>query len=190
MRSDACVSIYMAKTPLTQKVGKSRIRLLQLVTDAVQRLETAYVDKRRIWALQEHFNALLEDEDFWEDQAHSLVVLTTPDRLWTFRLPNGLTEIVTVADRFHLKPLLCATTFANSTHVLADSENDVRLIEVPGELPAGKQCGAHPQDAGSTVGKTSTQPVAARPNLDANYGEQNAEILAFLEPRAGDNRYL
>src|SRR5690554_7117485 len=51
-------------------------------------------------------------------------------------MANKLNEIVEVSDRFHLKPLLRATTFPQAAHVLALSENAVRLIEVSADLPA------------------------------------------------------
>ncbi len=173
VRADACVSIYLATTPLTQKIGKSQTRLTQLVKEAVQRLEAANVDKRRIWALQEHFDTVLEDDEFWEDQAHSLAILATPDKLLTFRLPNELTEIVTVADRFHLKPLLRATTFPNSAHVLAVSENDVRLVEVSSDLPATEIRVANmPKDAASAVGKASINDSGAGRRIGGKEGQK------------------
>ena len=52
----------------------------------------------------------------------------------TFRLPNRLTEMVAVADRFHLKPLLRSITFPQVALVLALAQNSVRLLEV---LPDG-----------------------------------------------------
>ena len=35
-------------------------------------------------------------------------MFATPDALRTFRLPNRLTTVVEVSDRYHLKPLLRA----------------------------------------------------------------------------------
>ena len=54
----------------------------------------------------------------------------------TFRLPNQLTPLVEVADRFYLKPLLRAVTFPHEAFVLALSEGGVRLVEAFAELPA------------------------------------------------------
>lgn len=173
VRSDACVSIYLATTPLTQKIGKSRTRLGQLVKEAVEKLEAGDVDKRRIWALQEHFDTILEDDDFWEDQAHSLVVLATPDKLLTFRLPNELTEFATAGDRFYLKPLLRASTFPNAAHVLAVSENDVRLIEVSSDLPAREiRVADMPRDAASAVGKATINDSGAGRRIGGKEGQK------------------
>lgn len=155
-RSDACVSIYLPTTPLTQHIGQSRTRLKQLVDEAIRTLEAEGLDKRRIWPLQEHFETILEDDDFWAHQAHSLAILATPTRLRTFRLPSDMAEMVTVSDRFHLKPLLRATTFPNAAHVLAVSENAVRLVEVSADAPAREvKVPDMPRDAASAVGKAS-----------------------------------
>lgn len=155
-RSDACVSIYVATTPVTQNIDRSRIALGNLVKTAIGQLEAAGIGKRRIWPLEEHFEALLADDEYWEHQAHSLAILATPDRIRTYRLANKLGDMVRVSDRFHLKPLLRAITFPHSAHVLALSENAVRLIEISSDLPATEvRVPGLPKDAASAVGKAS-----------------------------------
>ena len=155
-RSDACVSIYLKTTPLTQDVGQSRTNLGNLVRTAITQLEEAGLPKRRIWPLEEHFGILLEDDDFWAHQASSLAILATPERIRTFRLANDLHDMVEVSDRFHLKPLLRAVTFAHVAYVLAVSENAVRLVEVSADLPAAEiKVPNMPRDAASAVGKAS-----------------------------------
>ncbi len=172
-RSDACVSIYLATTPLTQDIGKSRTKLAQMVKDATQQLETAGVDKRRIAALQEHFDTVLDDDDFWAHQAHSLVVLAAPEKLLTYRLANELVDLVVVSDRFHLKPLLRASTFPNAAHVLAVSENAVRLVEISSDLPATEiRVPNMPKDAASAVGKASINDSGAGRRIGGKEGQK------------------
>ncbi|HTM76873.1 MAG TPA: hypothetical protein VL133_04525, partial [Devosia sp.] len=130
IRADACVSIYLPTTPLTQQIGESRINLSNLLRTATGQLEAAGADKQRIASVQQQVTDLLDDDEFWAHQAHSLVILVTPDMIRTYRLANRLTDMVEVSDRFHLKPLLRAVTFPHAAHVLALSENAVRLIEV------------------------------------------------------------
>ncbi len=155
-RSDACVSIYLKTTPLTQDIGQSRTNLGNLVRTAITQLEEAGLPKRRIWPLEEHLGLLLEDDDFWEHQASSLAILVSPERIHTFRLANDLHDMVEVSDRFHLKPLLRAVTFAHVAYVLAVSENAVRLVEMSANLPAREiKVPNMPKDAASAVGKKS-----------------------------------
>lgn len=156
IRSDACVSIYLKTTPQTQQIGQSRTKLGQLVKEAVRQLEDAGLEKRRIWPLQENFDTILEDDEFWEHQAHSLAILATPDQLRTYRLASDLGDMVEVSDRFHIKPLLRASTFPNAAHMLAVSENAVRLIAIGPDLPSTEiRVPGMPKDAASAVGKAS-----------------------------------
>lgn len=155
-RADICVSIYLETTPLTQHIDKSRIQLGNLVKSAVAQLQEAGTEKRRIWPLEEQFDALLADDDFWNHQANSLAILATPEAIRTYRLANRLNDMVEVSGRFHLKPLLRAITHSQSAYVLALSENDVRLVEMSGDLPATKvHVPSLPKDAASAVGKAS-----------------------------------
>jgi hypothetical protein len=73
---------------------------------------------------------LLEDDEFWEEQARSLAVFASPTGLRTYRLPNRLTSSVEVADRFYVKPLLRAVTFPQAGFVLALASGSVRLVDV------------------------------------------------------------
>ena len=155
-RADICVSIVLPTTPLSQHTPADRTELGNLAREAVRQLEAAGADKRRIWPLSEALDDLREDDEFWRHQAHSLIVFATPERLRTFRVPSALHAGVAVSDRFHLKPLLRAVTFPNIAHVLALSENAIRLVEVPADLPPTEvKVPGMPRDAASSVGKAS-----------------------------------
>jgi Bacterial archaeo-eukaryotic release factor family 11 len=134
-RADACVSIYLPTTPLTQKTSGNRIELKNLTKTALGQLEDARFDKRRSNAIAEQLADLAADDEFWRFQAHSLAALVTPDTMRTFRLPNRLTAMAEVSDRFHLKPLIRAITFPHEAFVLSLSEKAVRLVEVFADLP-------------------------------------------------------
>jgi hypothetical protein len=110
-RADPCVSIHLPTTPLTQGTGATRAQLKNLGKAALDQLDDSGFDKRRPASIEDHLAEFAEDDDFWRFQAHSLAVLVTPDTMRTFRLPNRLTPIAEVSDRFHLKPLLRAITF-------------------------------------------------------------------------------
>ncbi len=173
VRSDACISIYLKTTPLTQEIEESRIALGNLVKTAIDQLESAGLEKRRIWPLQEHFESLLEDNAFWEHQAHSLAILATPDLMRTYRLANKLTGMVKVSDRFHLKPLLRAIAFPHAAHVLAISENAVRLVEVFADLPATEvRVPNMPKDAASAVGKATINDSGTGRRLEGLQGQK------------------
>lgn len=179
-RSDACVSIYLKTTPLTQETGTSRIELGNLVRQAREQLETAGFDKRRLAALQEQIDAVAEDDEFWRVQANSLALLVTPESLRTFRLANQLTSMVEVSDRFHLKPLLRAVTFLQSAYILALSENAVRLVEIHGDLPAATvRIDGLPKDAASALGKSTLNDRAPSGRIQGSEG-QNVRFQQYV----------
>lgn len=172
VRADACVSIYLKTTPLTQGSDASRIELGNLAKQARQQLEDVGFDKRRMALLMEHFDDLADDHEFWRVQANSLAVLATPDKVSTFRLANALQPMVEVSDRFHLKPLLRAITFSNSAFVLALSENAVRLIEVHADLPPQTvKVEGLPKDAASSVDKSTLNNRSPSGRIQGSEGQ-------------------
>ena len=134
-RGYPAVAIYLRTSPVTQHTQAARIELNNLLKTAVTQLEAAGTAKRSITSIQQSIEALVEDDAFWFEQANSLAIFATPEGIRTFRLPNKLTDIVEVSDRFHLKPLLRSVTFPHHAFVLAIGIGAVRLIEVSADLP-------------------------------------------------------
>lgn len=152
-RGEARVSFYVPTTPQTQHIGQARTTLGNLMKAAEDQLAAAGTPKRTIRAIAAQVADLLDDEDFWAHQANSLALFATPETLRAFRLPNHLTELVQVSDRFHIKPLLRAVSVGQHAFVLALAENEVRLVEVFADLPAQEiHVPGMPKDAASAVG--------------------------------------
>lgn len=178
-RSDACVSIFLKTTPLSQQSAASRTELKNAASQAIQQLEEANIDKHHVTLLGEHLDDLMEDDEFWQFQANSLAILATPDSLRTFRLPNVLTPMVQVSDRFHLKPLLRAIAQPQSAFVLALAENNVRLVQVHADLPASHvKVPGLPKDAASAVGTASVNSRSASGRVQGSEG-QNVRLRQY-----------
>lgn len=151
-RGDICVSIYLRTTPVTQETRGDRIELKNLAKQAAQQLHAAGAEKRQAAAIAEQLDDLVDDDEFWRFQAHSLAIFATSENVRTFRVPNALEPIVMVSDRFHVKPLLRAVSFPHSCYVLALAQRSVRLVEVSSDLPAVTvSVEGMPQDAGRAV---------------------------------------
>lgn len=149
------VSIYLSTSPISNGDAE-RIELKNLAAEAKRQLELAGADRTDLVAIDEAIHELSEDDAFWQHQAHSLAIFVTPDSLSTFRLPNHLTDMVGVSDRFHLKPLLRAVTFPNVGFVLALAQGSVRLIEVVPEIgPVEVSVPGLPRDIAAAAGKSS-----------------------------------
>jgi hypothetical protein len=172
-RADACVSIYLPTTPLPQESAASRTELRNLSGAALAKLEGAGFDKRRLAAIDDELSELAGDDAFWRYQAHSLAVLATPDHLWTFRLPNRLTALAEVSDRFHLKPLIRAVTFPHEAFILALSENAVRLVEAFADLPAQQvEVVDLPRGAADAVGRATVNDRTGGRRLQGSEGQK------------------
>ncbi len=183
-RDEACVSIYLPTTPLTQDIGAARIAFGNLVKSAIGQLQEKSVAKRRIASLVEQLDDLAEADGFWRLQAMSLAVLATPEWMRAFRLPNRLTEQSHVADRFHIKPLLRAVTFPHEAFVLALSENAVRLIDVPAEGPAVTvNAPGLPKNAADETGRASVNDRSPSGRI---HGSEGQKVLLRMYVRAVD----
>lgn len=179
VRNDACVSIYLKTTPLSQDAGSGRIEIANLFKTATEQLEANGFDKRRLASLSEHIDDIREDEEFWRMQANSLVILATPDSIKTYRLANGLAPNVMVSDRFHLNPLMRALTFPNAAYVLQISENLVRLIEASPNLePADVRLSDLPNGAADALRKTTLNDRAPSGRIQGTEG-QNVRLIQY-----------
>jgi hypothetical protein len=171
-RADACVSIYLPTTNLTQNIGTSVIEFGNLAREALEQLEAAGIDKRVRAALEEQLAAFEDDDDFWAHQARSLAVFAMPDRVRTYRLPTHLSASVHVSDRFHLKPLYRLSSQPDHAFVLALEENGVRLVEVFSDMePQEIKVPGMPKDAASVAGRANIGSRSARGRLQGGEGE-------------------
>ena len=172
-RHDICVSIYVPTSPLTQEAQASRIELKNLSGEATRQLETAGADRRGVEEVRETLDELVEDDDFWTEQARSLALFASPDGVRTFRLPSRLPQVVEVADRYYVKPLLRATTFPQAAFVLALAAGSVRLVEVlPDGPPFDVRVPDLPKDAASAAGKASIADRSPSGRVQGSEGQK------------------
>jgi hypothetical protein len=172
-RADACVSIYVPTTPLTQDAQAARIELKTLAAEATGQMEAAGAGRPAVLEIAESLDDLLEDDDFWAEQSHSLAVFASPEGMRTFRLPNRLTSEVEVADRFYVKPLLRAVTFPQAAFVLALAAGSVRLVEIARDGPAFTvDVPGLPSDAASAAGKSSIADRSPSRRLQGSEGQK------------------
>jgi hypothetical protein len=172
-RDACCVSAYLPTSPITQDAQAGRIELKNLVSAASGQLDAAGAGRAAVADVRESLDALVDDDDFWAEQARSLAVFASPATLRTFRLPNRLTSIVEVADRFYVKPLLRAVTFPQAAFVLALAGGSVRLVEVSREGPPFTVAVPDlPADAASAAGKASIADRSPSTRLQGSEGQK------------------
>ena len=191
--ADHCVSIYLPTHRITQETQRDRLLLRDLTRTAVEQLRAGGASADEVEDIESHLLHLAEDDDeFWVDQADSLAIFASPDRFETHRLPNHLTAMVEVSDRFHIKPLMRAVTFPQAAWILALAQGSVRLLEMgPVGAPEEVHVPELPKDAwessGNKIHKAREAAYARRVDTALRQvltGSDLPLILAASQPMA------
>jgi len=124
-----CISIYMPTCRASHEAKQNPIRFKNLLRNMEERLTGVGLRKREIDALLAPAEALVKDHLFWQYQSDGMAAFISPQRFSFYRLPALFKELLVIADRFHIKPLI--NLFANDGHfyILALSQNEVRLLQ-------------------------------------------------------------
>lgn len=123
------VSIFMPTHRAGRETQQGAIRLKNLLAEVEERLQAAGVRTPEVEVLLEPASKLIEDGLFWQRQSDGLAIFVSPQTTHHYRLPLDLKELVVVADRFHVKPLLPLLSGDGRFYVLALSQDQVRLLE-------------------------------------------------------------
>jgi len=170
-RRGLCLSIYLPTSRVTQDTDKDRIVLKNLIEEAT--LQAGHIaDKREVARAAERLADLLQDDGFWVHQANGLAVLSSPDRLETYRLAFDVQPMAEVSDRLHLKPLLPALT-PKAAYVLAISQKSVRLFEFTPSLELVElQAEGLPKDFSDATKRTLQRDRAPARRLEGDEGKK------------------
>jgi hypothetical protein len=123
-----CVSIFLPTHRVGAQTQQDPIRLKNLLRQAQERLLTKGLRPPEAEKLLRPARELLDDSVFWQHQSDGLAVFLSPGVFRYYRLPLNFGDMVVVADRYHLKPLLPLLTGDRRFYVLALSQNEVRLL--------------------------------------------------------------
>jgi hypothetical protein len=124
-----CVSIYMPSHRAGPETRQDPVRLKNLLGRAEERLMEAGLRRPDARKLLAPAGALMGDGDFWQYQGDGLALFLSSGLRRAYRLPVSFEELVTVNDRFHVKPLLKLLTGDGRFMVLALSQNQIRLLQ-------------------------------------------------------------
>jgi hypothetical protein len=125
----AHLSIYMPTHRAGPETRQGPIRLANLLRDAEERLRAGGMRTPDVRAMLQPARALLDDSGFWNQQSDGLALFLTPAGQQLYRLPASFAELVVVAERFHLKPILPLFAEDGLFYILALSQNQIRLLE-------------------------------------------------------------
>ncbi|MDD5099448.1 MAG: hypothetical protein PHP66_00715 [Syntrophales bacterium] len=124
-----CISIFMPTFRTGVESQQNQIRLRNLLRKAEEKLLAGGLRPQEIKALMEPAQALPGNVLFWRKQSDGLALFLSADLFRSFCLPEAFAEQITVADRFHIKPLLPLLGGNKRFHILALSQNEIRLLE-------------------------------------------------------------
>lgn len=123
-----CLSLYQPTHRQHPDNLQDPIRFRTLVKALETSLRKTYPSKD-IPALLRPFQALAEDQAFWNHTASGLAVLGGPNLFRVYRLPRPVAELAVVADSFHTKPLMRMVQSADSYQILGLSRNAFSMYE-------------------------------------------------------------
>lgn len=123
------VSIYMPAHQESDQAHQDSIRLKNLLREADRCLLDNNLGPSERQEFLKPALALLDDIVFWQHQSDGLAVFISSTMFHTYRLPFAFEELVVVAGRFHVKPLLTFLSGDGRFYVLALSQNGIRLLQ-------------------------------------------------------------
>jgi len=123
-----CLSLYQPTHRTHPDNRQDPIRFRNLVKTMEESLRRQYTS-RDIEPLLDPFHGLAKDEMFWSSTLDGLCVVGARDLFKVFRLQRPVSELVVVADSFHIKPLLRIVQSADRYQVLAVDRREIKLFD-------------------------------------------------------------
>ena len=144
-RTQPCVSIFLPTHRAGPQTRQDPIRLKNLIKKAESRL---IADGKRPAAVKEILapaRQLASNSGFWRQQEDGLAVFVSDGLFQHFRLPLHFRELVSVAERFEVSPILPLFTAGGTFYLLAISRNHVRFFRGTPDAWAQLDIGNIPQ---------------------------------------------
>jgi hypothetical protein len=123
-----CLSLYQTTHRQHPDNQQDPIRFRHLLKALAKSLRRRHA-KDVVKALLEPFEALEQDNDFWNHVQDGMAVLSAPGLFRVFLLQRPVAELAAVSDHFHTKPLRQQLQSPVRYQVLALSQHKVQLFE-------------------------------------------------------------
>lgn len=123
-----CVSLYQPTHRRHPDNQQDPIRFRNLLKTIERLLRQKYPDHEPE-SLLAPYQALADDNAFWNNTFDGLAVLGAPGFFRVYRLQRTPAELVVVGDSFHTKPLVRIQQSADRYQILGLSRREIRLFE-------------------------------------------------------------
>jgi hypothetical protein len=167
-----CISLYMPTNRAPVEGRQDLIRFKNMVRESEEWLIRWGLRPPEAKEYLASLTRLPDDVGFWQYRGDGLALFYSGDIIRQFRLPVSFDELLVVANRFHLKPLIPLLTEDAEFYVLALSQNEIRLIEETGAAP-GRWSGACPASLADAIKNDAPGSGSIPPqNVDRSGGRQ------------------
>jgi hypothetical protein len=166
-RGGTRISVFLPTHRGGPQTDRNRIRLKNQLRYAHHALRTDGMSAGQIDAMLEPGYRLLDLVGLWEQPSDGLAVFLGPDGPCHLRVPLRLPELVTVGDRFVVRPLLPLVNANGHFYVLTLSQDEIRLFH------------------GTRVGLDQVQLDGLPLAMWLTMPRRQAQVHAFLADRGG-----
>lgn len=129
MSGQALISLYMPTHRVGREMQQDPIRFKNLLSEAEDRLSERGFRRPEIEAMLQPAHRLQTDIEFWQHLSDGLALFIGAKFMKYFRLPINFEQLLIIAERFHLKPLLPLLSKNGHFFVLVLSQKQIRLFE-------------------------------------------------------------
>jgi hypothetical protein len=124
-----CISLFMPAYRAGAEIQQNQIRFRNLLREAEEKLIANGHRAPEAKALLEPAQGLSGNIPFWRQQSGGLAIFISSDVFRHYGLPINFEELIVVADRFHVKPLLPALSGDGHYYILTLSQKGSRIFE-------------------------------------------------------------
>jgi hypothetical protein len=124
-----CISVFMPTYRSGAESQQNQIRLRNLLRMAEEKLLSGGCRPQEAKTILEPVQALIGNVTFWRQQSDGLAIFISSDIFRYYCLPATFDELIVVADRFYIKPLLQVLGGDDVFHILTLSQNEIHLFE-------------------------------------------------------------
>ncbi|WP_288925494.1 hypothetical protein [Aminobacterium colombiense] len=123
-----CLSLYMTN-PSSGDPRQAQIRFKSLLQDGEKALKDLGMKEQEAEAFLEQAKKLLVNSVFWQNLENGLALFLSSNIFKIYNEPFSFSDLVVVAERFHLKPLFPILSGEGKFFILGISQKGVRLLE-------------------------------------------------------------
>ncbi len=123
------ISIFLSTHRAGQDTQQDPIRFRNLLREAELKLLDRGIGPREVTVLLQPAQALSDEVYFWQHQRDGLALFIAPDDFHYYHLPFPVEELLIVARSYYVQPVLPLFTNNGHYHILAISQDAVRLFE-------------------------------------------------------------